>query len=67
VILRARAILDTVSVEVVSIVKEPDLGEQREVVGLCIVGTSRAKFDECLRSETKRVADIVQAADLDAK
>jgi tripartite-type tricarboxylate transporter receptor subunit TctC len=62
-----RAILDTVSAEVVKAVKEPEFGEQLKLLGIDIVGGSRAEFSAFRRSEAKRLADIVKLANLEVK
>jgi tripartite-type tricarboxylate transporter receptor subunit TctC len=62
-----RAILDKVSAEVAKAVKEPEFGEQLKLLGIDIVGGTRAELDAFRRSEDKRMGDIVKAANLDLK
>jgi tripartite-type tricarboxylate transporter receptor subunit TctC len=61
------AILDKISSEVVKAVKEPEFGEQLKVLGIDIVGGSRAELDAFRRTESKRMGDIVKTANLDLK
>ena len=61
------ALLDKISAEVVKVVKEPEYAEQLKVLGIDIVGGSRAELDAFRRSESKRLADIVKTANLDVK
>jgi tripartite-type tricarboxylate transporter receptor subunit TctC len=61
------AVLDKVSAEVVKVVKEPEYAEQLKVLGVDIVGGSRAELDAFRRSESKRLADLVKAANLEVK
>ena len=62
-----RALLDKVSAEVVRAVKEPEFGVQLKVLGIDIVGGSRAELDKFRRGESKRMGDIVDTANLDVK
>jgi tripartite-type tricarboxylate transporter receptor subunit TctC len=62
-----RDVLDKVSVEIVKAVKEPEFGEQLKILGIEIVGGSRAELDAFRRSEAKRMGDIVKTANLDVK
>ena len=59
--------LEKVSAEVVRAVKEPEFGELLKILGIDIVGGSRAELDAFRKSETKRMGDIVKMADLDVK
>jgi len=61
------AVLNKVSAEVVKAVKEPEFGEQLKVLGIDIVGGTRAELDAFRRSEAKRMGDIVKTANLDIK
>ena len=61
------ALLDKISTEVVKVVKEPEYAEQLKVLGIDIVGGSRAELDAFRRTESKRLADIVKNANLDVK
>jgi len=61
------AVLDKVSAEIVKAVKEPEFGEQLKVLGIGIVGGSRAELDAFRKSESKRMGDIVKQANLDVK
>ena len=61
------AVLEKVSAEVVRAVKEPEFGEQLKILGIDIVGGSRAELDAFRRSESKRMGDIVKTANLDVK
>ena len=56
-----------VSAEVVRSVKEPEFNEQLKVLGIDIVGGSRAELDAFRRTEAKRMGDIVKTANLDVK
>ena len=62
-----RAILDKVSAEVVKAVKEPEFGDQLKLLGIDIVGGSRAELDAFRRTEAKRMGDIVKTANLEVK
>jgi tripartite-type tricarboxylate transporter receptor subunit TctC len=62
-----RAILDKVSAEIVKAVKEPEFGETLKVLGIEIVGGSRSELDAFRKSESKRMGDIVKAANLEIK
>jgi tripartite-type tricarboxylate transporter receptor subunit TctC len=55
-------ILNKVSAEVVKVVKEPEFAEKLKVLGIDIVGGSRAVLDEFRRSERKRITELVKAA-----
>ena len=48
-------------------VKEPEFGEQLKVLGIDIVGGTRAELDAFRKSESKRLGDIVKPANLDLK
>ena len=61
------AVLDKVSAEIVRAVKEPEFGEQLKVLGIDIVGGSRAELDAFRRAEAKRMGDIVKTANLEVK
>jgi tripartite-type tricarboxylate transporter receptor subunit TctC len=61
------AILERVSAEVVKAVKEPEFGEQLKLLGIDIVGGTRAELDAFRRSEDKRMGDIVKQANLEVK
>jgi tripartite-type tricarboxylate transporter receptor subunit TctC len=61
------AVLNKISAEVVKAVKEPEFGEQLKVLGIDIVGGTRAELDAFRRSEAKRMGDIVKTANLDIK
>ena len=61
------ALLDKISAEVVKVVKEPEYAEQLKVLGIDIVGGSRAELDTFRRTESKRMGDIVKTANLDVK
>jgi len=61
------ALLEQISSEVVKAMKEPEFGETSKVLGLDIVGGSRAELDAFRRSESKRMGDIVKAANLEVK
>jgi tripartite-type tricarboxylate transporter receptor subunit TctC len=61
------AVLDKVSAEVVKAVKEPEFGEQLKLLGIDIVGGSRAELDAFRRTESKRMGDIVKSANLEIK
>ena len=61
------AVLDKISAEVVKVVKEPEYAEQLKILGIDIVGGSRAELDAFRRSESKRMGDIVKTANLEVK
>jgi tripartite-type tricarboxylate transporter receptor subunit TctC len=61
------AILEKISAEVVKAVKEPAFAEQLKGLGIDIVGGSHVELDAWRRQESKRIAGIVKAANLDAK
>ena len=61
------AVLEKVSAEIVKAVKEPEFGEQLKILGIDIVGGSRAELDAFPKSEAKRMGDIVKTANLDVK
>ena len=61
------AVLEKVSAEVVKAVKEPEFGQQLKVLGIGIIGGSRAELDAFRKSESKRMGDIVERANLEVK
>ena len=61
------AILEKVSAEVVKAVKEPEFGDQLKLLGIDIVGGTRAELDAFRRAEDKRMGDIVKTANLEVK
>jgi len=61
------AVLERVSAEIVKAVKEPEFAEQLKILGIDIVGGSRAELDAFRKSESKRMGDIVKQANLDVK
>jgi tripartite-type tricarboxylate transporter receptor subunit TctC len=61
------AILEKISAEVVRAAKEPEFGELLKVLGIEIVGGTRAELDAFRRSESKRMGDIVKNANLELK
>lgn len=61
------ALLEKISTEMVKAIKEPEFGETLKVLGIDIVGGSRAELDAFRRSEAKRMGDIVKAANLEVK
>jgi tripartite-type tricarboxylate transporter receptor subunit TctC len=61
------AVLDKVSAEIAKAVKEPEFGDVLKVLGIDIVGGSRAELDAFRRSEGKRLSDIVSTANLEVK
>ena len=61
------ALLEKIGTEVVKAIKEPEFGETLKVLGIDIVGGSRAELDAFRRSESKRMGDIVKAANLEVK
>jgi tripartite-type tricarboxylate transporter receptor subunit TctC len=60
-------LLEKISTEMVKAIKEPEFGETSKVLGLDIVGGSRAELDAFRKSEAKRMGDIVKAANLEVK
>jgi tripartite-type tricarboxylate transporter receptor subunit TctC len=62
-----RPVLDTISAEVVKAMKDPEFAEQLKVLGIDVVGGGRAELDAFRRSESKRMGDIVQSANLELK
>jgi tripartite-type tricarboxylate transporter receptor subunit TctC len=61
------AVLEKVSAEVVKAVKEPEFAQLLKVLGVDILGGSRAELDAFRKSESKRMGDIVKQANLDVK
>ncbi len=61
------AVLSKVSAEVVKAVKEPAFGERLKVLGIGIVGSTRAELDTWRRDETKRISELVKASGASAK
>ena len=61
------AVLTKASAEVVKSVKEPEFGEQLKVLGIDIVGGTRADLDAFRRSERKRISELVKASGVDIK
>ena len=61
------AVLEQISAEVVKVVKEPEYAEQLKILGIDIVGGSRAELDAFRRTESKRMGDIVKSANLEIK
>jgi tripartite-type tricarboxylate transporter receptor subunit TctC len=61
------AVLEKISAEVVKAVKEPEFGQQLRVLGIGIIGGSRAELDAFRKSESKRMGDIVKQANLEIK
>jgi tripartite-type tricarboxylate transporter receptor subunit TctC len=61
------AVLERVSAEIVKAVKEPEFAEQLKILGIDIVGGSRAELDAFRKSESKRMGDIVKQANLEVK
>jgi len=61
------AIVEKISKEVVKVVREPEYAEQLKVLGIDIIGGTRAELDAFQRSESKRMGDIVKTANLDVK
>jgi tripartite-type tricarboxylate transporter receptor subunit TctC len=61
------AVLEKISAEVVKAVKEPEFGDLLKVLGIEIVGGTRAELDAFRRSESKRMGDIVNSANLELK
>jgi len=62
-----QAVLATVSAEVVKAIKEPEFGEQLKLLGIDIVGSTRAELDAFRRDQTKKIGEIVKAAGVDVK
>lgn len=60
-------ILNKVSADVVKAVKEPEFAEKLKVLGIDIVGGSRAALDEFRRSERKRITELVKASGVSVK
>lgn len=61
------AILEKVSAEIVSAVKEPQFGEQLKGLGIEIVGLPRAELDIFRREQTTRIQGLVKSAGADLK
>ncbi|OGA46090.1 MAG: hypothetical protein A3F74_10250 [Betaproteobacteria bacterium RIFCSPLOWO2_12_FULL_62_58] len=61
------AVLTKASAEVVKAVKEPEFGEQLKVLGIDIVGGTRADLDAFRRSERKRISDLVKTSGVELK
>lgn len=61
------AILNKVSTEVVKAVKEPAFGERLKVLGIDIVGSTRAELDAWRRDETKRISELVKVSGASVK
>jgi tripartite-type tricarboxylate transporter receptor subunit TctC len=61
------AVLEKVSAEVVKAVKEPEFAQLLKVLGIDILGGSRAELDAFRKSESKRMGDIVKQANLEVK
>ena len=61
------AVLEKVSAEVVKAVKEPEFAQQLKLLGIDILGGSRAELDAFRKSESKRMGDIVKQANLEVK
>jgi tripartite-type tricarboxylate transporter receptor subunit TctC len=61
------AVLEKVSAEIVKAVKEPAFGQQLKGLGIGIIGGSRAELDAFRKSESKRMGDIVERANLEIK
>ena len=59
------AVLEMVSAEIVKAVKEPEFAQLLKVLGIDILGGSRAELDAFQKSESKRMGDIVKQANLD--
>lgn len=59
------AVLEKVSAEVVKAVKEPEFAQVLKVLGIDILGGSRAELDAFRKSESKRMGDIVKQANLE--
>jgi tripartite-type tricarboxylate transporter receptor subunit TctC len=58
------AILEKVSQEVVKAIKEPQFGERLKILGIEITAGTRAELDAFRKSESKRMGDIVESANL---
>jgi tripartite-type tricarboxylate transporter receptor subunit TctC len=61
------AVLEKVSAEIVKAVKEREFGDQLKVLGIDIIGGTRAQLDAFRKSESKRMGDIVRQANLEIK
>jgi len=61
------ALLSKISAEAVKVIKEPEYAEQLKGLGIDIIGGGREELDAFRRSESKRLADIVKAANLEIK
>jgi tripartite-type tricarboxylate transporter receptor subunit TctC len=61
------AILDKASAEMVKAVKDPEFGEQLKVLGIEIIGSTRAELDSFRREQTKRIQGLVKTAGTDLK
>lgn len=61
------AILDKVSAEIVTAVKDPEFSAQLKTLGIEIAASSRAGLDAFRREERKRIAELVKALDVDLK
>ena len=60
-------VLAKVSAEVMKAAKEPEFAEQIKVLGIELVGSSRAELDAFRREQTKRIGDLVKALGPDLK
>ena len=61
------ALLEQISSEVVKAIKEPEFAQQLKLLGIDILGGSRAELDAFRKSESKRMGDIVERANLEIK
>jgi tripartite-type tricarboxylate transporter receptor subunit TctC len=61
------AILSKISGEVVKAVKDPEFADQLKILGIDIVGGTRAELDAFRQSESKRMGDIAKTANLELK
>lgn len=61
------AVLDKISVEVVKAVQDPEFADQLKILGIDIVGGTRAELDAFRQSESKRMGDIAKTANLELK
>jgi tripartite-type tricarboxylate transporter receptor subunit TctC len=61
------AVLEKVSAEIVKAVKEREFGDQLKVIGIDIIGGTRAQLDAFRKSGSKRMGDIVKQANLEIK
>ena len=61
------AVLEKVSAEMVKAIKESEFGETLKVLGIEIIGGSRSELDTFRKVESKRLGDIVKAANLEIK